>query len=136
MNEYAMRAKEFLKKIGATVKIVYLNTGPVPDWGDNYDRNSYRVVVLRNGKQWSYVFHDSVHNTIKNIKPTEYDVLSCVQKWDPGTIDDFVDEFGYEVHKWSDVRKIEKIYKAVKKEAANFQRLFGDVSDEMGEVFA
>ena len=32
---------------------------------------------------------------------------------DVGTIDDFVSEFGYEVHKWDDVRRIERTYKAV-----------------------
>ena len=136
MSEYEKRAKEFLKRIGAKVTITFVGCDFVPDWDDHYMHNTYRVRVDRGGKSWSYLFHDSANNTNRNVRPNVYDVLSCVEKYDPGTIDDFVSEFGYEVHSWSDVKKIERIYHAVKKEAANFARLFGDVADKMAEVFA
>lgn len=69
-------------------------------------------------------FWDSAYNTGRNIKPTEYDILACLEKYDVGTIDDFVSEFGYEVHKWSDVRRIENTYNAVVKEYQDLCRIF------------
>lgn len=136
MSGYKKKAKQFLEQIGATVSIRFKERGPVDGWGDHAEHNTYSVLVRRNGKGWTYDFHDSIHNTERGLTPTAYDVLSCVEQYDPGTIDDFVREFGYEVHCWDDVRRIERIYAAVKEEAANFQRLFGDVADEFAEVFA
>lgn len=133
--DYVERAKEFLKKIGAKVTITFKDCTPVPDWDDDRPRNNYRVRIDRNGKTWSYIFHDSLHNTWNHKRPTPYDVLACVETYDVGSIDDFVSEFGYEVSCWADVKKIQRIYKAVKKEAANYQRIFGDVAEEMRDVF-
>ena len=59
-----------------------------------------------------------------NIEPTEYDVIACLEKYDVGTIDDFVSEFGYEVHEWSDVKRIQHIYNAVKREYKSICRCF------------
>ena len=135
MDEYNRKAKEFLKKVGAKVTISYKDSGKLPDW-DTYDYDNYRVRVDRKGKSWSYMYHQTTHRTKKDGRPTPYDVLSCVEQTDPGTIDDFVQDCGYEVHSWNDVRRIERIYKAVCKEAKNFERMFGDVADEFCEVFA
>lgn len=57
---------------------------------------------------------------IKPIKPTLYDVLSCLQKYDVGSFEDFCSEFGYD----EDSRSAEKIYKAVVKEFEAMERLF------------
>lgn len=67
-------------------------------------------------------FYDKKEVTInKNFKaPTAYDVLACIAKYDPGTLDDFCSEFGYDV----DSKKAEKIYNAVKEEWLNIERLF------------
>lgn len=143
--EYQERAYDFLRRIGATVRVAYIDTDIVPDWDDSAQHDAYLVMVERDGKKWRYEFHDSVYNTRNNkerihcgrsrVKPSAYDVLSCVEKYDVGSIDNFVDEFGYEIHKWADVKKIERIYAAVCDEAHHVQELFGDVIDEFAEVF-
>jgi len=59
-------------------------------------------------------------NTIQ--KPSSYDVLACLQKYEVGTFEDFCSNFGYE----EDSRKSENIYKAVLKEYDNLCKLFSD----------
>jgi hypothetical protein len=54
--------------------------------------------------------------------PTMYDVLTCLQKYDVGTFDDFCSEFGYS----EDSRKAEKTYKAVLEEYNAMRLLFSD----------
>lgn len=55
-------------------------------------------------------------------KPTAYDVLACITKYDPGTLENFCAEFGYDV----DSKKAEKTYIAVKDEWMNITRLFSE----------
>ena len=60
--------------------------------------------------------------------PAFYDVLSCLQKYDVGTFEDFCSDFGYDV----DSRKAEKTYKAVLEEWQAVQALFND--DELSQL--
>jgi len=61
------------------------------------------------------------------ITPTEYDVLTCLTKYDPETFEDFCSEFGYD----EDSRKAEKIYKAVVNEYNNVAMLWNDSEIEL-----
>jgi len=63
-------------------------------------------------------------------KPTAYDILACLTKYDPGTFEDFCDNFGYD----TDSRKAEKTYFAVQKEFSECQKMFGDVIEELAEI--
>ena len=54
--------------------------------------------------------------------PSAYDVLACIEKSDPGTFADFCSEFGYD----EDSRKAETVYKAVKEQWQNVERLWSD----------
>ena len=67
----------------------------------------------------------------RKTRPSAYDILACLEKYDVGTIDDFVREFGYEVRKWSDVRRIEDIYHAVVKQYHDLCRIFTPEQMEM-----
>ena len=60
--------------------------------------------------------------------PTAYDVLACLTKYDPGTLEDFCDEFGYDL----DSKKAERVYNAVKDEYNNLCMLFSD--EELAEL--
>ena len=71
-----------------------------------------------------FAFWDSIVNTYNKKVPSAYSILACLEKYDVGTIDDFVHEFGYEVRKWSDVKRIENIYNAVVKEYNDLCRIF------------
>ena len=65
------------------------------------------------------------------VIPTAYDVLSCLTKSDPGSIDDFASEYGYSDCKPS---KIIKTYNAVVEEWKGVSLLFSDVMDKLQEV--
>lgn len=63
--------------------------------------------------------------------PTAYDVLACLTKYDPGTFEDFCNEFGYD----TDSKKAEKTYNAVLNEWQNIQALFSDSEiEELQEI--
>lgn len=64
-------------------------------------------------------------------KPTSYDILSCLTKYDPGTFEDFCGEFGYD----TDSRKAYKTYEAVKNEWQNIAMLFTESElEELREI--
>ena len=64
----------------------------------------------------------------ENAKPNEYDVLSCLQKYDVGTFEDFCSEFGYN----EDSRTAKRIYFAVQRDYKNLLRIFNE--DQMEEL--
>lgn len=132
MNEYESKAQKFLKDHGAHVHISFVSRKPNKMWNDTEPRNNYQVHVERGKEKWNYTFHDSIHNTQNNIRPNVYDVLSCVQTYDVGSLSDFISEFGYD----PEFTDAERIYKAVRKEYENWNRLFGDVAEEFWNVFA
>jgi hypothetical protein len=55
-------------------------------------------------------------------EPAPYDLLACLTKYDPGTFEDFCDEFGYD----EDSRSAERVYKSVVEEWKQVQSLFTD----------
>lgn len=136
MTEYDVKAKEFLKKYGAKMTISHV----FDEWG-GYRKGKmtdgwlYRVRIDRNGKTWSFDFSDSVHNRLRNKRPTPYDVLACIEKYEPyGDVWDFANEYGYEINDRKSYKETERIFKAVCKEYRNVIRMFGDCIDELCEI--
>jgi len=60
-------------------------------------------------------------------EPTVYDVLSCLQKYDVGSLQDFCDELGYS----DDSINAIKIYEAVVNEYVNVKMLWSDKEIEL-----
>lgn len=124
MTKYQKQAKDFLESCNAKMEIRFVGTEINPDWGDARKRNKYLFVIITPLGHMNEYFWDSSYNTERNIKPTKYDILACLEKYDVGTIDDFVSEFGYEVHSWSDVKRIEDMYVKVVQEYNDLCRIF------------
>lgn len=124
MTDYEREAKDFLFDCKTKMIIKFQERQINPEWGDALPRNKYHFTITTPFGSMEGDFWDSLDNTQKGIKPTEYDILACLEKYDVGTIDDFVSEFGYEVHSWSDVKQIENTYRAVKKEYQDLCRIF------------
>lgn len=61
-------------------------------------------------------------------KPTEYDILVCLNKHDPGNFEEFCWEFGYD----EDSKTAERIYIAVIKEYKQLERIF--IPEQMEEL--
>lgn len=67
--------------------------------------------------------------------PTEYDILACLQKYDVGSMDDFMSEFGYEIHCVEDMTNFINTYNAVVKEYNDIRRCFTEEQIEaMSEI--
>lgn len=143
MNEYDIQAREFLKKHNAKMTIShvmekgYVYRRKFSEWKRSTMTNGwlYRVRIDRNGKTWSFQFSDSLHNYLNNKRPRPYDVLACIEKYEPyGDVWDFAREFGYEICDRESYQKTERTFKAVQKEYRNVMRMFGDCIDELCEI--
>lgn len=147
-NEYTRQAKNFLRKNNAKISITFKEVKRNPwnetGYGSQFYHNIYRVRIDRNHKTFSFDFTDSANNYQTNNRPTAYDILACLTKYEVGSYADFCREFGYEPYDFDfDYivvngeyynRKSWNTYKAVKKEYENVIRLFGDVMEELEEI--
>ena len=134
MTEYEKRAKDFLKKCKASMNFLYLGCNQNDLWEEPFARDNYIVNIVTPKGNMQVKFWDSKNNTDKNLNrirceysriyPTEYDILSCLQKYDVGDIEDFMFEYGYTLEKKGDFKRIQAIYEACKKEYEDICRCF------------
>ena len=141
MLNYEAMAKEFCEKTGTEVIIKYkekkLNPWNVEGYRKNWVHDIYRVTIKRNGEKYSFDFTQSKNGTDNGEEPTAYDILTCLQKYEVGTFEDFCNDFGYELYNEEYTgynRKSQRTYNAVVKEYNNVIRLFEDVIDELAEI--
>lgn len=59
--------------------------------------------------------------------PSDYSILACLTKYDPGTFEAFCGEYGYN----TDSRKAEQVYFAVQKEYQNLRGMFSEAELEI-----
>ena len=135
-SEYEIQAERFLRDNGAKMTISHIH-----DEYGNWKCSSmtggylYRVRIDRKGKSWSFEFSDCRANYQTTNRPRKYDVLACIEKYDPaGDVWDFAEEFGYEIGDRESYKRTEKIYKAVCREYRNVERMFGDCLEELREI--
>ena len=131
MSEYVKQAKDFLESCSATMEITYTGMELNSNWKDNELRNTYFATITTPRGTMKVKFWDSVYNTERGIKPTEYDILACLTKYDPGTMDDFFSEMGYEVHDADDIFCFLNTYNAVVKEYRDLCKIFTEEQMEM-----
>lgn len=84
-------------------------------------------------KNISNIHFDSKIDTIHfPTPPNEYDILACLTKYNPDTLENFCSEFGYN----PDSKKHTKIYEAVRDEYLNIIALFNDAEmSELQEIY-
>lgn len=132
MTEYTKQAVDFLKSIGAKMTAKFIAYKPHFQ-DDKESRDVFRVTFSRPGRRFSLSFGQSLNDSTGrgDKPPTAYDVLACIQKYDPGTFDNFCGDFGYD----TDSRKAERIYKAVLKEWAKVEKFFAvEELDKLNEI--
>ena len=130
---YEQKAIDFLKNTNVTIKIEFLKHD-FHFLDDKEKRDIYKITLKRKNQNYSFNFGQSIVNTKKGIKPTAYDILSCLTKNDVGTFDDFINEFGYNVSSMDERNKINKIFKAVKKEFTIVKNLWSNEIEELSEI--
>jgi hypothetical protein len=127
MSTYTDQAEAFAKKYGVTLKCTS------PEYrkyfaDDKEERWVYKCQLKRNGKTYTFNFGQSIANGC--VEPEMYDVLACLTKYDPGSLQNFCDDYGYDI----DSKKVDKIYASVVREFKAVERLFSDVIDELSEI--
>lgn len=141
MDEYIKQATEFLQKTHAKMKIEYVGLAVNKEWKEKEKRCLYEITLTSPRGSMTFNFWDSIRNTEirtmpfdaynvqankelaakkKAAVPSVYDVLACLQKYDPGTFEDFCSDYGYD----EDSRTAERIYFAAQKEYTQLARLF------------
>lgn len=126
-TDYSKLGIDFATKVGLTMKIVSTRYGKHFE-GDKDNRYIFRITLRRNKKSYTFDFGQAVARG--GDIPSIYDVLSCLQKTDVGSYQDFCSEFGYDEFNISGTgfnRVSLKIYKAICKEFIAVDRLFSDV---------
>ena len=134
-TDYNKLGTDFATKVGLTMKIVSTRYGKHFE-DDKDNRYIFRITLKRNKKSYTFDFGQAVASG--NEAPSIYDVLSCLEKYDVGSYQDFCSEFGYEMYneKCQGFNRITlKTYKAVCKEFIAVDRLFSDVMDELQNIY-
>lgn len=125
-DQYIEQAEKFLQdtKTKLTIKFDHYGKHFVDD---NQSRNIYKCVLKNADGQYTIKFGDSIQSTRQGEKPSAYDVLSCLTKYDHGTFGDFCDDFGLDKLDASS----KKIYRGCKKEYNGLNRLFTEKQMEL-----
>ena len=137
MSEYEVQALDFLKKAEAQLHIS--RSGEVKgfpfDQHDTLWHQKYLITLTRKRKQYRFTFYDSHNNWLNNKRPSKYDVLASVEKYEPYDFENFVSEFGYEIYDEADEKRVRKIYEACDKQYHRLLDLFGeDLMQELQEI--
>lgn len=96
--------------------------------GNARHRNALPFNDIKEAQKHSYFNNFVVQKNENFEEPTAYSVLTCLQKYDVGTFEDFCSEFGYD----EDSKKAEKTYNAVVKDYKDVCSLFND--EELSEL--
>jgi hypothetical protein len=127
-SEYTKQANDFAKKHNVKLSFPKDPVYKKHFCNDKEERWVFRCKLSRNGKSYTFDFGQSINSGAQY--PELYDILSCLQKYDVGTFDNFCSEFGYDNDSISSL----KIYKAVCKEWKAVERLFGDVLEKLQDI--
>lgn len=80
-------------------------------------------------------FQKQIKEEREKAVPTEYSILSCLQTYDVGSMDDFMYEFGYEIKCTQDMTNFINTYNAVVKEYNDVRRCFTEEQiEQMCEI--
>jgi hypothetical protein len=153
ISSYEKQTLDFLQETGTSFQAEYLKHDK-HFITDKETRDIYRIKLKNATSQYYFNFGQCLLNS-KGYKPvgpfaqkgevktpTAYDVLACLQKYDPGTFENFCSDFGYdtedseeqfenlikpESRAWREAGKMfyaKRTYRAVLKEWEAVQRLF------------
>ena len=129
MTAYEQQAKDFLELSETTMRIIRIGevVGFPFDKKDNNKHYKYQIILKRKGKMYDFPFYDSFSNFLKDKRPTPYDVLSCIEKYEHyGDVFEFADEFGYPLGSKEDFHRAETIFKNCKEQYESLLDFFGE----------
>jgi hypothetical protein len=126
MEAHTMKLQQFIDRHILTLTATRTDRNPgKPD----FDGDHWKVTLKRPGRRMTLVFSKGYGH--KGTPPTVAGVLDCLQSdariaEECASFEDFCSYLGYD----SDSRKAEKIYKALKRQAAKLRTFLGDLFEE------
>ncbi len=136
MKNYEKQGSNFLKKHDVKMIVKFLKRN-VYFQDDEKTRDIFKITFKREGKQFSITFGQSIAESTGTGErpPSAYDILACIQKYDPDTFENFCSDFGYNDQPLSNYPKVKKIYNAVCKQWKQVSRFFTDNEiEELREI--
>lgn len=128
MTDYQKQANDFLEQTGTTLSFKF--SGHDYHFEDDKEmRDIWKITIKRGKKRWVVKFGQSISDTGK--QPTAYDILTCLEKYDVGSFENFCSEFGYDLQPLSSYPKVMKIYKGVQRE---YQKLIDMYTEDEMEL--
>ena len=130
---YQENTNNFATKHGIKLKVLSSRYG-MHFVNDTQSRHIFKLKLSRGKKSYTFEFGQSI--AAGSEKPSIYDVLACLQKYDVGSFENFCSEFGYYSYNDGsiDYKNSGKIYNAVCKEFEAVERLFSDILEELQEI--
>lgn len=124
-SQYEQATQLVAKELNIKLKVISSR------WGkhftdDTVSRYIFKLKLSKGRKSYTFNFGQSIAQG--NTEPTMYDVLTCLQKYDVGSFEDFCSMFGYYQYQdgSKDYKQSKKTYNAVCKEYKAISRLFTD----------
>ena len=134
INEYEEQANMFLERTGTTSKYDYMGTA-YPNWDKNHLHYTFMVKFSRKGRTRLFPFYSSRMDFEKKNKTiTAYTVLSCLQKYDVGSFENFCNDYGYKYETDEEYLEIKNTYNDVKNEYNKVLALWKDVLEDLQEI--
>jgi len=121
MTNYQQQANELLSSINVTFSAKFIKH----DYhfaDDKQERDIFTCTFKRNKTRFSIKFGQSINNSTGNGDnlPTAYDVITCLQKYEIESFENFCLDFGYD----QDSRKAYKVYMACCNEYDKVSKFF------------
>ena len=138
MEDYEKKALDFLKQTNSTLEVEFLKF----DYhfpGDTDKRNVFEVKLRKDDREYCFNFGDNLANISKIeqwkkagkiFKPSNYEILSCLNSQEFENIDDFIDCFGYSPEDQK-VSELLNTFGAVQNESKQLKYLYSDTELEL-----
>lgn len=123
MTNYEQQATDFLNATSTGLTITYKGHSSYfqEDKEKGTQRDIYIIVLENELHRYRFLFGQSeINSDYGKTRPTAYDVLASITKYEVFSFEDFCGDYGYDI----DSRGAYKTYKAVLKEWKNIERLF------------
>ena len=137
MNEYEQRAYDFLQETGTKISIEYETTvDGFPNSDDVLPHRKYNVTLKRGKRKFSYPFYDSYSNFRLKKDPSLYDILACLQTYEPESdMWEFARNYGYTINSEESYENVKNIFHAVWKEYYGLSELYEpEWLERLGEI--
>lgn len=126
MSKCIEQVKEFLEKCNVKMEIEYIGRGTNEEWDVGVECDMYRFTITTPRGAMADIYHMNAHETKRGTPPTEVDILAALEKREHGTIENFVENYGYEdeIHNWADMKRIVRLYRIAMWQYKELHRVF------------